>query len=288
MEADRRLARCDADRRSGAILGWSVNAISRDAEMVYRRLIQADRDRSAAAANVPRRAIPGRMPHMQLYSAPLSLFSRKVEIALHEKSLAFERVMVPFTQAEGYTPKHPVVVAANPKCQVPVLIDGALMLFDSTVILEYLEDAYPEPALYPASPAERARCRLLELEADEIMLPPLRDLMHRTTPPDPDPERQHAREAAAREAETVLRGEYDALEARIVGKAHFCGALSVADIALFTGILYVKRLGGPSLVRHPALAGWYGRLAARPAFARIIQEIAAADRELSWPVEAQS
>ncbi len=61
---------------------------------------------------------------MLLYSGPLSLFSRKVEIALHEKGLPFERVMVPFTQAAGYAPKHPAVLAANPKGQVPVLVDG--------------------------------------------------------------------------------------------------------------------------------------------------------------------
>jgi len=89
---------------------------------------------------------------MLLYSGPLSLFSRKVEIALGEKALAFERVMVPFSQAAGYTPKHPAVLAANPKGQVPVLIDGDLTLFDSTLIFEYLEDAYPVPPLYPKVP----------------------------------------------------------------------------------------------------------------------------------------
>ena len=96
---------------------------------------------------------------MLLYSGPLSLFSRKVEIALNEKGLPFERVMVPFTQAAGYAPKHPAVLAANPKAQVPVLVDGDLTLFDSTLIFEYLEDAYPVPPLYPATAAARARCR---------------------------------------------------------------------------------------------------------------------------------
>ena len=59
---------------------------------------------------------------MKLYSASLSLFACKVEIAVHEKSLPFERVMVPFNQREGYAPQHPDVVVANPKGQVPVLI----------------------------------------------------------------------------------------------------------------------------------------------------------------------
>src|SRR5213075_2845230 len=94
---------------------------------------------------------------MLLYSGPLSLFSRKVEIALNEKGLPFERVMVPFTQAAGYAPKHPAVLAANPKAQVPVLVDGDLTLFDSTVIFEYLEDAYPVPPLYPAGADRRPR-----------------------------------------------------------------------------------------------------------------------------------
>ena len=96
---------------------------------------------------------------MLLYSGPVSLFARKVEIALHEKGLTFDHVMVPFTQQTGYTPKHPVVVQHNPRGQVPVLIDGDIALFDSTLILEYLEDAYPTPPLYPASAKLRARCR---------------------------------------------------------------------------------------------------------------------------------
>ena len=74
----------------------------------------------------------------RLYSGPLSLFSRKVEIALREKGLPFEQIMVPFDQTVGYSPKHPDVIAANPKKQVPVLNDGGLMLYDSTIILEYL------------------------------------------------------------------------------------------------------------------------------------------------------
>src|SRR5271163_616489 len=98
---------------------------------------------------------------MKLYSGPLSLFSRKAEIALNEKGVPFERIMVPFCQAQGYSPKHPAVLAANPKGQVPVLVDGDLTLFDSTLIFEYLEDAYPVPPLYPKGAADRARCRLL-------------------------------------------------------------------------------------------------------------------------------
>ena len=211
---------------------------------------------------------------MLLYAGPVSLFARKVAIALHEKGLTFDRVMVPFTQQAGYTPKHPVVLQHNARDQVPVLIDGDIALFDSTLILEYLEDAYPTPPLYPAGAKPRARCRMLELFADEIMLPPLRILMRRN-------EGRRAPQADEDAAEAALRTFYDQLEQKLADDGYFCGDGSVADIGIFIDLLYARRLRGPGLDDHPRLAGWCGRVAARPAFARIVDEIAAADCELS-------
>jgi glutathione S-transferase len=221
---------------------------------------------------------------MKLYSAPLSLFARKVEIALGEKGLPYERVMVPFTQAAGYQPKHPDVLAANPKGQVPVLVDGDLTLFDSTLIFEYLEDAYPTTPLYPKGAKARARCRLIELSADEILLPLVRALMFRTVPADPDPARQKQLESEAERAEAAIREFYAGLEARLAGKAYFCGEFTVADIAMFMSVLFVLRLRGPRLDAFPALAAWYARVGARPSAAEAASEIAAADRELSAPL----
>lgn len=218
---------------------------------------------------------------MRLYSGPVSLFSRKVEIALLEKGLGFEQVLVPFSQAAGYTPKHPIVLAANPKGQVPVLVDGDLTLFDSTVILEYLDEAYPAPPLYPAEPKARARCRLIELTADEILLADVRPLMYRTEPPNPNPERQLQRQADGRKAEAALLGRYREIEEQLGAQAYFCGDFSVADIAIFMNILWVLRLNGPRLTQHPALAAWYERIAGRPSAAKVAAEISAADRELS-------
>jgi glutathione S-transferase len=220
---------------------------------------------------------------MKLYSAPLSLFARKVEVALGEKNIVFEREMVAFTQTEGYRPKHPAVLAANPKAQVPVLVAGDLGLFDSTVILEYLEEAHPTPPLYPKGAAERARCRLLELYADEILLAPISRLMYRTEPPIADPERARVRAAEAAEAEAAIARHYGVLQEKLGANTHFCGDYSVADIALFLTVFYALRLRGPSLDGHPALAAWHARVGARPVVARIVAEIRQADRELSWP-----
>lgn len=223
-----------------------------------------------------------------LHSGPLSLFSRKVEIALGEKGLAFERIMVPFNQTTGYDPKHPEVVALNPKKQVPVLSDCGLVLYDSTLILDYLDEAYPEPPLLPESPVDRARCRLDELYADEIMFAALRPLMHRTAPPASDPIRRAAQEADALIAESRLAEHYAVLEERLAGRDFFGGLLSIADIALFMTVLFSLRLGGPPLDGFEGLADWYRRLKQRPAFAKVVVEIAEADRRLSFPVKSRS
>ena len=223
---------------------------------------------------------------MKLYSAPLSLFARKVEIALAEKGLAFERVMAPFTQEQGYRPKLPEVLAANPKGQVPVLEDDGLVLFDSTVIFEYLEDAYPTPPLYPAAPRDKALCRLTELYADEIMLVPLRALMYRSGPRSTDPERRARDREEAQRAETVITDHYGEIERRLGGQDFLCGAaFTVADIAVFMMVLYSLRLAGPPIAAHPRLAAWYERVAARGSVAPVVEEIAAADRALSFPVD---
>jgi len=218
---------------------------------------------------------------MKLYSGPLSLFSRKVEIALGEKSLKFERVMVPFTQERGYQPKHPDVLAANPKGQVPVLVDGEFSLFDSTLIFEYLEETHPAPPLMPKDPADRAEVRMMELRADEVVFPQARVFFYRTDPPHPDPARRQLNEEAGARAEAALRDHFAALDSTLGRREFLCNALTYADIAMFMVILWTQRLKGPSLLPFPALAAWYARLGKRPSFAKAASEIAAADRELT-------
>ena len=218
---------------------------------------------------------------MKLYSGPLSLFSRKVEIALTEKGLPFDREMVAFTQERGYQPKHPDVLDANPKGQVPVLVDGDVTVFDSTLIFEYLEDAYPSPPLMPRTPKERAECRKLELYADEILFPPARTLGYRAEQPLQDADRQRARDEEGLRAEEKIGAEFARLDELLRGRAFLCDALSVADIGMFMTVLWTQRLKGPSLARYTELDGWFNRLYARPAFAQATDEIVAADVALS-------
>lgn len=220
---------------------------------------------------------------MHIYSGPLSLFGRKVEIALREKGIAYTCTMVPFSQQKGYSPKHDAVRAANPKAQVPVMIDGDLTLYDSTVILEYIEDLRPEPPLYPRDAKTRALCRLAELEAGEVLLTPVRRIMFRTEPPGPDTARREAQERDAAEAETLIAENHCRLDRRLADTGYIFGTYTVADIATFLTVLYTKRNRGPGINEFRNLSSWYERIAARPAVASVIAEIEAADRQLSYP-----
>jgi glutathione S-transferase len=206
---------------------------------------------------------------MKLYSGPLSLFTAKVRIALREKGLPAEIVDVPFGR-QGYQPKHPEVLRVNPKAQVPVLVDGPLELYDSTVILEYLEDRYPEPALHPRDPAARARCRQLELFADEVVFKPILPLIQEVFYK-PDATRRDATKVA--EASAELRARHADLERLLGDQDWFCGEFSVADVGIFLCCMFGASLGVPVGEGEPRLRAWLARAGARPAIAREAQEM---------------
>lgn len=198
---------------------------------------------------------------MKLYSGPLSLFTAKVRVALAEKGLAYERIDVGWSFADRYRPHHPDVVAKNPKAEVPVLVDGELTLYDSTLICEYLEDAHPDPALFPADPAGRARCRQLEAAADEILFPHVWAFIEEVLYPAGDGGRDAARLERARAG---LRRHHADLDARLADRDWLCGDFSVADIANFIFLAAVATMGGTPDAEHTHLQGWFGRMAARP------------------------
>lgn len=96
---------------------------------------------------------------LTLYEHPLSPYVQKVKIALREKDIPFQATT---PGAIGSGAAAGAFVAANPRAEVPALVDGDFSIFDSTVILEYIEDKWPTPPLLPATPAERARVRMIE------------------------------------------------------------------------------------------------------------------------------
>ncbi len=93
-----------------------------------------------------------------VYEHPLSPYAQKVKLALWEKGIDFSTVHLGQMTAEQRTEFQ----ALSPRSEVPCLLHNTLPIFDSTVILEYIEDVWPTPALLPATPTDRARVRMLE------------------------------------------------------------------------------------------------------------------------------
>ncbi|MFU8815010.1 MAG: glutathione S-transferase family protein [Pseudomonadales bacterium] len=94
-----------------------------------------------------------------VYDHPLSPYGQKVKIALMEKGVAFTAPL-PSNIGSGATAGE--FARVSPRGEVPALVDDDVAVFDSTVILEYIEDRWPQPPLLPSAPAERARVRMLE------------------------------------------------------------------------------------------------------------------------------
>src|SRR3990167_11462796 len=99
------------------------------------------------------------MPDLLLYEHPLSPYAQKVKIALREKGVPFE-ARLPEGIGTGITGSG--FSAANPRGEVPALVHGEVAIFDSTIILEYVEDVWPSPAMLPATPALKAKARMIE------------------------------------------------------------------------------------------------------------------------------
>ena len=96
---------------------------------------------------------------VMIYDHPLSPYAQKVKIALMEKNVPYTAPL-PMGIGSGTTSND--FAQASPRGEVPALIDGETKIFDSTIILEYIEDRWPTPSLLPADPAARARARMIE------------------------------------------------------------------------------------------------------------------------------
>ena len=198
----------------------------------------------------------------KIYSGPLSMFGAKVQIAALEKGIDFELVMVPFKKGDAYEPKHPEVLRVNPvKQQVPVLIDGEVELFDSTQIFEYLEDRYPEPALWPEGIADRARARQLEQKSDEVFFPNVIRLFGL----------QHDMQSAPAVAACAACARYyDEMEGLLATREYLAGPYSFADIAFYMACIFADRKGARMTQATPRLLAWRSRMGERPAVRTVV------------------
>ena len=100
---------------------------------------------------------------IELYHNDMSVCAQKVRFALAEKKLKWEGHRLNLRAGDQQKPEY---LKLNPNAFVPTLVDNGIVIIESTVICEYLDDAYPEPGLRPAEAFGRARMRLGTKELD--------------------------------------------------------------------------------------------------------------------------
>ena len=103
---------------------------------------------------------------IELYHADMSTCAQKVRLTLADKGLPWESHLFNLRRRDQHDPDY---LKLNPNGVVPTLVDDGAVIIESTVICEYLDDAYPNPTLRPAAPAERARMRQWTKWLDEVL-----------------------------------------------------------------------------------------------------------------------
>jgi glutathione S-transferase len=204
---------------------------------------------------------------LTLYEHPLSAYAMKVKMALLEKGLEFQAVVpdgLPAGTAGG------AFVEASPRAEVPALVDGEVKVFDSTVILEYLEDKWPQPPMLPDGPAQRARVRMIEDVMDSLYEPNNWGVMEVTR-------FKRATGALADRLVGYAKSNIDQLQhwldGQLGGEPWFNGArFGWGDIACAP---YINRSAayGYTPPAGSRLAAWLVRVNERPSVAKVIAQM---------------
>src|SRR5438874_10600979 len=126
---------------------------------------------------------------LKLYDYPDCPFCQKVRVVLAEKDLEYEKIFVDLRKQEQ---KLPEFLRLNPYGKVPVLVDEDEVVYDSTIINEYLEDEYPLPRLMPEDSQARAWVRMLEDYCDNSFIPPTTMLLAQLRKSDAERHQQFA------------------------------------------------------------------------------------------------
>ena len=203
-----------------------------------------------------------------LYHLPLSPFSRKVRLVLAEKRLPFEM------KIEKVWERRPEYLALNPACTVPTLIEeNGLVIADSGVICEYLDEAYPEEPLMGRTLAERVEVRRLvawfdgkfarEVTANLVGEKFMKRLLGRGNP----------EASVLRIGYANLRHHLDYIGWLAETRKWLGGAfLSMAD---FSAAAHLSALDFASDVDwsiSPATHDWYARMKSRPSFRALLAD----------------
>lgn len=244
---------------------------------------------------------------LELYHDWRSFCSIKVRLCLAEKGLPWESRFVDLMKLEHTTLEY---LKLNPNGVVPTLIHNGVPIHESTLINEYLDEVFPEPALMPENPIDRARARFWVKFEDDVLHPAIRpatfalmmspELAGRSdqeldalVASHPNKKRADEYRRAAREpidqdkvdaARHTIVSALARLERRLSEVPWLGGdTYSLADIAAAPFIDRLEELNLSTLWEaHPAIRDWIARTKARPAYKIAIpdndQRFAAATR----------
>jgi glutathione S-transferase len=203
---------------------------------------------------------------MKIIGSFVSPYVRKVLACLNLKGLTYEvDPITPFFGNDEYE-------RLSPLRRIPVLIDGDVSICDSSVICAYLDEAYPERPLLPASPKDRALARWLEEYADtrlgDVFIWGLfyQKVVRPAVWGEPGDEERIARTLAEEIPATL-----DYLEGQLPAEGFLFGDIGLADIAVASFFRNAAYAGfEPDTARWPRVAGFVRRALDHPAIASLL------------------
>jgi glutathione S-transferase len=207
-------------------------------------------------------------PIPKLYHLPLCPYSRKVRVALREKGLTAELVEIAPWGERGDE-----LFALNPAAEVPVLAGGGTVVADSVAIVEYLEEAYPEPSLYGRDLAQRTETRRLVAWFDSKFAREVTDLLWREKLVKRWKRQGFPRSEALREGSQNIRGHLAYIDYLYQDRKWLAGPeLSMADIAAAAHLSVLDYLGDVPWREAPGAKEWYAKMKSRPSMRPILMD----------------
>jgi glutathione S-transferase len=204
---------------------------------------------------------------MKIYGAILSPYACRVLLALRHKGIAHEVIM-----PEGGL-KSPELLALNPIGKIPVMKDGATVLPESSVIVEYIDAKYPKKKIIPSAPKTAGQARLIATISELYVQNPTSALFRQRDPKTRDKALVKEKLAELEQGLTVL-GHYLANAGPWAAGKKFTIADCYALPALFFVQLAIPGFGEKDpLANHKVVKKYWNRLKRDPMTKQVIKEM---------------
>jgi glutathione S-transferase len=170
---------------------------------------------------------------LDFYFGSGSQYAWRVWLALEHKGVPYTAHRMQFDNGDLRTPAY---LAINPRGRVPAIVDDGFALFESTAIVEYLEDKYPTPSLLPKDIRARAIARRIAAEVDADFAAPshaLIDLLFASEPATPE---------AVAAAKNELAKELARFESYVLEGDTFVGEITLAEFAIYPFLRFLDRV----------------------------------------------